>query len=463
MSSTIRQSQSQACLIRTAALLRKSYGFPQAAIKNKSAYFSSTSSVSSGLLCKLRQPSRCFRTAILCTLEKLFQKTLVEKGAEKQTIKSTDLQNFRFHPSTQLLRQQGYYATAYRLSLLRTIKDARLFPLRQTKLISFAPKPCNVMVGMDKYGNQYIHAFQPLADDSQIYRITASESVADDALAQGLRRRMRHAAPGGVAIAKAFIHPPRKFEVFIDSSHTVYLRQPTGDVIPVDTLNNAFKAADVSANGRFIGLITADGCVRRYDNQQDCAQQIDLNGDSEAFTISVANDGTLYIGSCQHTYIAPAGASSEFKQGPGLTQANTIFCLSADEKFLISQRRSKKGTRKSEIVLKDLKNTGRETVLLSAPTEVLTDKARPHSIAFSSLNALIAVGYQDGLIEIFTLTDPSKPYAPLLTSFMLPHYSVLPSCPLVSFAQGFDQLHITYRGRGNAIELGTFTFGLNKI
>ncbi len=460
MSSTIRQSQSQACLIRTAALLRKPYGFPKAVIKNKSAYFSF---VSSGLLCKLIQPSHCFRTAILCTLEKLFQKALVEKGAEKQTIKSTDLQNFRFHPSTQLLRQQGYYATAYQLSLLRTIKDARLFPLRQTKLISFAPKPCNVMVGMDKYGHQYIHAFQPLADDSQIYRITASESVADDALAQGLRRRMRHAAPGGVAIAQAFIRPPLKFEIFIDSSHTIYLRQPIGNVITVDTLNDSFKAADVSANGRFIGLITADGCVRRYDNQQSCAQQIDLNGDSEALTISVANDGTLYIGSRQHTYIAPAGTNNGVKQGPGLTQTNTLFCLSTDEKFLISQRRSKKGTRRSEIVLKDLQNSGRETILFSAPTGPLTDEARPHSIAFSALNALIAVGYQDGLVEIFTLTDSSKPYAPLLTSFMLPQYSVLPSCPLVSFAQEFNQLHITYRGRDNAVELGTFTFGLNKI
>ncbi len=457
MSSTIRQSQSQACLTRTAALLRRSCGFPKAVVKNKTAYLSSS------LLCPLTQPSRCFKTLILRTLEKLFQKDLVEKSAEKRVIKPADLQNFRFHPSTQWLRQQGYYATAYRLSLLRAIKDERLFSLRQTKLISFAPKPCNVMVGMDKYGNQYIHAFQPLADDSQIYRITASEAVVDSTLAEGLRRRMRHAAPGGVAIAKAFNYPPLKFEIFIDRSHTVYLRQPTGDVLTVDTLNDSFKAADVSANGRFIGLITADGFVRRYDIQQRCIQEIDLNGDSDAFTISIASDGTLYIGSRQHTYIATADANSVIKQGPGLTQTNAIFCLSTDEKFLISQRRSKKSTRRSEIVLKDLESGGQETILLSAPAGQLTHAARPHSIAFSPLNALIALGYQDGLIEIFTLTDPSKPYAPRLTSFMLPQYSVLPCCPLVSFAHGFDQLHITYRGRGNAIELGTFTFGLNNI
>ncbi len=500
MSSTIRPSASKARLLRT-ALQGQLCSYLKPA-KATSAH------PLSNFLCKLTQPSRCFKTAILCTLEKLCRKSLAldekntEKQAETQTIEQADLQNFRFHPSTQLLTKQGYYATAYQLSLTRVIKDARLFPLRQTQLSAFAPKLCNVMVGMDKYGDQYIHAFQPLAADSHLYRITESQPAADCTLPQGIRRRMRHATPGGVAIAKAFIRPPQKFEIFIDRSHTVYLQQTAGnfDFVALDDLSSSFKAANVSANGHFAALITAEGSVRRYDNQQGCMQEVDLNGDSEAITISIANDGTLYIGSRQHTYMVPAGSKSAIKQGRGLEQNNKIFCLSVDERFLISQRCNSRGTKKSEILLHDLQNEGQEIVLSSAQPRTQPDSTRPCSIAFSQLNALVAVGYQNGLIEIFALEnlcappavrntfaasalaqqggitplrglckgslpnpDTHKPDAQLVTSLRLPQYSALPPCPLVSFAKGFDQLHVTYRGRNNAVELGTLTFGIAQI
>lgn len=218
------------------------------------------------------------------------------------------------------------------------------------------------------------------------------------------------------------------------------------------------------ASRRFVATTTwvgqGESLVRCYDRTQDCLCVDALLADCRATQVSVANDGKVFVGTPLGGHVIAAGGDVQVYPDPpaanGERLAGTVFRLSPDERFLI-----RPGPHSGSLLLEDLRD-GRHVILpRMEPLRPGQQCLKPASIAFSVLNALAAVAYQDGLILVFDLLHEDVHGACQLTRAEL-------RCPgwlegLSIRMDGFDRVQTIFAYRSDAeLPLGRHTLCLGR-
>lgn len=222
---------------------------------------------------------------------------------------------------------------------------------------------------------------------------------------------------------------------------------------------------DLSRNGRFVAMATNNAAgpgetrLQCYDRERD---QISMDAhitDANLFQISVADDGRLFVGSYTRGYaFSRDGGVTQYAFGSGY---NTLFRLSPDERFLMRSCSCPGEGNHNDLVLQDLGN-GRETRLSRdiPPRAGQGGAMRPESIAFSLLNRLVAIAYEDGALQVFDLRQGTASSAPVLARGSLPVTGVSLQ-PHTSF-DGFDRVHTVFRQCiGREVTLAMHTMDLS--
>lgn len=268
------------------------------------------------------------------------------------------------------------------------------------------------------------------------------------------------------SVCKQFLHLPPDCWLLMNADDELHCYD-AGDggltrlPLPRSTMPHT---TDLSRSGRFIATATiiAEGPgetrLQCYDRLLDRIS-VDVHiADVNLFQISVADDGRLFVGS--HTSGYAFNLSGEVTRYPYEGGYNALFRLSPDERFLIRScfRHNEDG---DNILLQDL-HDGRETILPRLmPSRVGGGSTRPGSLAFSLLNRLVAVAYEDGALQVFDLQREDDRGAHALVRTSLP-ISGISMQPHVSF-DGFGRIHTVFRQRsGEEISLTMHTLSLDR-
>ncbi|RAS14192.1 hypothetical protein DFO50_1117 [Microvirgula sp. AG722] len=221
---------------------------------------------------------------------------------------------------------------------------------------------------------------------------------------------------------------------------------------------------DLSRSGRFVAIATSNTAgpgetrLQCYDRERD---QVSLDArisDANLFQISVADDGRLFVGSYTRGYAFSRDGDVTLYSFAGGNHA--LFRLSPDERFLMRSCSCIGEGNCNDIVLQDLGN-GRETRLPRdiPPRTGQSGAMRPESIAFSLLNRLVAIAYEDGALQIFDLRQGAAGSAPVMARGNLPVTGVSLQ-PHTSF-DGFDRVCTVFRQRiGREVTLAMHTMDL---
>jgi len=416
-------------------------------------------------------------------LDKSRESALLQRlsSYEGQTLSAEDFKGFRFHPDANCLVNDDRYAAACHLSLIRTLEEASAHPIIVNQ-INFAPQQLNDMRGIDRFGNVHISSHNT-GEPSEEISLSAGSPTRLAELPDGLQRFVQPPPLySGLTscLSKSYIKPPVQPELLYNRAGNLILLDARDQQITLDTLPGAFfeypsaiKSVHFSANGRFAVLLPQFGPVRLYDlgtGERLPVPRVSY-GDSSVCRALVSNDGTLYMDTQWASHrVTPEGA---VLTSQGMDQA---YALSPDERFLLYRSSS---DRSDDFTLRDLHNhreipvtrtqIGSSTLPDISPDIALSPHnamlcadyltSRPASIAFSPLNALLAVAYGDGGIEVFDLMNADAHGARSLARTQISVQADIFSRPLVSFDRGFDHLQVVSYGDNNQLDVNSLTLG----
>lgn len=414
---------------------------------------------------RLRCVSSSFSAAI--TPQMLEQTALAFiRREEGDGVSASALDTFRIHPAAGELAAARCPATACLASLHHVRRDAmargghgmlRLLPLHPAGMAGMDHRPVvrdGRMAALGIYdggSDPGWYSIDIRTDEIRTVRLPAGFS----ALAPSL-----HVAR--VTIGKHFLVPPCDGWLLADTTGGLHLYGPAcAETIPLPIPGaTAQTMADMSCNGRFVGMVTrGDGegsRVRCYDRERGrfCVEErID---DSDVCQLSVSDDGTLFLGAHRQGYVfAPDG---DMAVRPYLNGCNGLFRLSVDGRFLMRTAYSGVLGACEGCIMLERRPQGQEILL---PRRKATRpgfwSSRPGGIAFSALNALVAVVYLDGMLQVFDLQQNDGNGARVLAETVLPWAGVMSQQPVICF-EGFDRVHVAFWQRtGQAFRLAKFT------
>lgn len=329
-----------------------------------------------------------------------------EEGA---AVAPSDLHDFRFHPATREWVEAGRYATACvaSLHLARTETLAGHVGTREEQIE--LPGSTHLLDLMPQARDGQIIVWYIDPDSRRSQRLTVSSRPwAPLQLPAGLVPFRNSLNSTGVA--RQFLVPQAGWGVLGNLQHELFLyRADTGELasLPLRGQQTGILIAACSSSGRFVAAIEygidSSCTVDCYDRERDRMYARYRFADCMVHQLSVTNDGRVFGAGFQGDFlILPSGEVEAFRHDCHVELAdstkNTYLC-SPDEQFLVrSDMRA--GRNIGDLILED----GERQIRLprgAAPEPPFG--AHALRLAFSILNALVAVVYEDGLIRIFDL------------------------------------------------------------
>ncbi|AVY93837.1 hypothetical protein DFO50_11113 [Microvirgula sp. AG722] len=414
---------------------------------------------------RLRCVSASFSVAI--TPQMLEQTALAFiRREEGDGVSASTLGAFRIHPAAGELAAARCPAAACLASLHHVRRDAmarggygmlRLLPRHPAGMDGMDHRPVvrdgrMAAPGIYEGGSDPgWHSIDIRTDEIRTFRLPAGFR----ALASSL-----HVAR--ITIGKHFLVPPCDGWVLADTTGGLHLYGPArAETIPLPISGaTAQTMADLSCNGRFVGMVTRgdgeDSRVRCYDRERDRLCVEGTIDDGDVCQLSVSDDGTLFLGAHRQGYVfAPDGDMTVCPYRNGF---NCLFRLSADGHFLMRTVYSGGLSAREGYVMLERRSQGQE-ILLPRLTATRPGfwSSRPGGIAFSALNALVAVMYLDGVLQVFDLQQNDGNGARVLAEAVLPWAGVISPQPVICF-EGFDRVHVAFWQRmGPVFRLAKFT------
>lgn len=370
------------------------------------------------------------------------------------------LRYVRIHPAAHGWMAAGYPAIAYLASTYHVYESIRSqgrvcpwpasIPLWSRKpaadfMLHLEPRP------QARDGRMFIvsnNELLPARHSVQLFDIIAHSIGFPEVPAGGNKEVGPAGVRVNVASAKDFLRAPVELSVWVSTGNWVFLcdaMRMERIALPMQVKGGAILA-DVSRNGRYVALISIDidtgPLLAFYDRT---AGRDSLRVSRLTFVpsqLSVADDGVLFVGGEQHGYRMNADtcvlAAYAYRQTPF-----GLFRLSADGGFLIRPCLVEEAQGlEGDIVLEDRRDSGCIVLpRVSPPRSYLNPW--PGSIAFSVLNLLVAVAYQDGRLQVFDLQQAEGRGARVLMETDLPMADKQP-LPCLCF-EGLDRLHVLFR------------------
>lgn len=382
---------------------------------------------------------------------------------ERGAVTAQALHQFRCHPATRNLVDSGLHATACVQSLYLARQAVANGMVHSTVRTLELPGRMQCLDVLPQTRDGRVVCWNTETGSNQpIRHLVRAGRVLPFALPDGLAASARTASLGGISAARQFLVPQPDYWALTNRDRALHVwRADTAQLtsVPLQSPGRVHMSA-VSGNGRFVAMAAAGlnggGRMQCYDREQDL-RCVDRNiVDSLFCQLSVADDGKLFVGSHLQGYqLSPDGM---LKIVPFLHQYNSLYTLSPDERFLI-----RSGVHGSDdigaITLEDLW-CGPEIFLPRLqPLRPGGWSLRPASIAFSALNALVAIAYHDGVIQVFDLSRGRACPVASMGEMEFADSTVLMQ-PHVSF-DGFDRVHTVFRHfSGEDIVLRVHTLNL---
>jgi len=393
-------------------------------------------------------------------LQKIRESTLLQhlSNHEGQALSAEDFQGFRFHQDAKSWAAAGHYATACQLSLMRTLEEAGSQPIT-IEHSRFAPRQLNDMRGIDKLGNVHVSSHGMEGPD-ELNSLSAGVPTRLTDLPDGLQRFVQPLTSGlTTCLSKSHIKPPAQPELLHNRAGDLILLNTAGQLSRLDSFPEAscrqpssLRSVQLSANGRFAALLPDSSPIRLYNLETGARLPVPRVSciDMSVCRALVTNNGTLYVATQPTSQqVTPEGAVLT------LSDMDQIFALSPDERFLLYRNSS---DRAGDFILRDLHNHN-DIPVKRTHADSFTLSNTPSSIAFSPLNALLAVAYGDGGVEVFNLMNADANGARALASTRIPVQIGAFSCPLISFDKGFDRLQVVSYGDNNQLNVNSLTLG----
>ena len=379
---------------------------------------------------------------------------------EREAVTAENLQRFRFHPAARdLCRNLPATACLQSLHLARkAIADGDL----QATVAPVVPS-CRMtsidLMPLPRDGG--IVCWHSSAEDNRPVRyLIRAGQACPYALPDGTMAVPRTAHQGGIGTARQFLVPRPDYWVLARPDHTLCVwRAGTAELADLPQPRpERIRMAAVSGNGRFVAWAAqernGDCHLKCHDRELDrlCVDRV--VSDPQLCQLSVASDGALFVGSQAQGY--QFGTEDMLKIVPFLHLPGCLYGLSPDENFLIrSGVYSTDGT--GTITLED-RLRGTDIVLLrQRPSRSTAWFARPASMAFSPLNALIAVAYHAGVIQVFDPGRGEMSSCVICPDAELPHARVQMQ-PLINF-DGFNRIHTVFRHFDGTLAVHTLHLG----
>ena len=414
---------------------------------------------------RLRSVSSTFRDAVTPGMMERAALGLIRRE-EGEAITAGDLSHFRFHPATREWVDAGLYATACVASLHHVCREAGEGGLRTRQETVDLPGAMHRLDLLPQLQDGRAIAWHIDPERNQVARHLVGDEQAQPFLLPAGLVPYPHGVEGLGATRSCVLPLPAWLllgnPLRIPSLYCV----DTGVLIPLPlpAVDGRLFIGAASVSRRFVATTTwvgqGESLVRCYDRTQDCLCVDALLADCRATQVSVANDGKVFVGTPLGGHVIAAGGDVQVYPDPpaanGERLAGTVFRLSPDERFLI-----RPGPHSGSLLLEDLRD-GRHVILpRMEPLRPGQQCLKPASIAFSVLNALAAVAYQDGLILVFDLLHEDVHGACQLTRAEL-------RCPgwlegLSIRMDGFDRVQTLFAYRSDAeLPLGRHTLCLGR-
>lgn len=400
------------------------------------------------------------QTALLVRLDQAAQAKISD--AEGAEVSADVLRQARVHPAAHGWVAAGYHAIAYLVSTHHVYERIRSQGSVSPWLASiplwsrppaadfsphFEPRP------QARDGRMFIVSNDealPARHRVQLFDISAHSIGLPDIPVGGNREVGPAGVRVNVASAKDFLWAPAELSVWVSAGNWVFLCDAIRlerIALPVRVKDGAILA-DVSRNGRYVALISIDmdidtgSLLTFYDRTVGRGS---LRASRLAFVpsqLSVADDGMLFVGGEQHGYRMNADTCTLATYAYRQTSFG-LFRLSADGGFLIRPRLAEEALgMEGDIVLEGRRGSGCIVLPRVSHSRSYLDPW-PGGIAFSVLNLLVAVAYQDGRLQVFDLQQTEGRGARVLVETDLP-MADKQLLPRLCF-EGLDRLHVLFR------------------
>ena len=356
---------------------------------------------------RLQSVSAALRGAITPKMVEKAALSLIRRE-ENDAITAGDLSHFRFHPATREWVDAGLYATACMASLHHVRQDAGAgcLAVRQEQISLPGAMHRLDLLPQLQDGRAITWHIDP--ERNQVVRhLVGDEQAQPFLLPAGLVPYPY--GVGGLGATRSCVLPRPAWLLLGNPLRIPSLYCVDTEALiplPLPAVDGRLFIGAASASRRFVATTTwagqGESLVRCYDRTQDCLCVDARLADCWATQVSVANDGRVFVGSPLGGHVIAAGGDVQAYPHPpaanGELLTETVFRLSPDERFLI-----RPGPYSGSLLLEDLRD-GRHVILPRLePLRPGQQCLKPASVAFSVLNALAAVAYQDGLILVFDL------------------------------------------------------------
>ncbi|AVY93836.1 hypothetical protein DAI18_07095 [Microvirgula aerodenitrificans] len=358
-----------------------------------------------------------------------------------------DLCGLRFHPAAQRFVDTEHYAAASIASLHYVWKDA-----------------CHGRCQASTTAVQWLMGMlAPSAASTRSGGISVTLSTTS---MSGMAQDLHYFIAGGQASPLRFPgslkFPPRQCSLQLNTSRDYVLDTPahwllkdgsnrlyayaaaSEEAVPLPMEWDHGATVAMSRSGRFaIAVSTPEGGISTlhcHDRLQDASRVTTIaSGDYPICQAAVTDQGRAYVASHQSGHVT--GEQGEAEMHAFSDSRQSLFMLSPDERFLI---RSRYSSLHGDLVLLDLQDS-REVILPRLAGYLPWGASiRPMSVAFSVLNMLAAVLYDDGAVHLFNLhrAEAQAESVVLGTVPMSPGSSA--TQPYIGF-DGFDRIHVVYQ------------------
>lgn len=365
---------------------------------------------------------------------------------ESPAIRRDDLRDLRFHPASQRLADEGNPASAVFARLHHAWKNARsgrchVSVARLLPLMSMLD-PDPGLARMNGVTATLARCHQSgMASDLRYFIRDGRASPL--AFPQGLTLPRRLCALQ-LGVSRDFMQPLPGHWLLTDQHGRLHAYDAGSEaVVPLPMTRRSGAGLAISRSGRFVVMaLPAEGGINRliwHDRLQDTRQETEIQtGISPICQMAVTDQGLAYMASHQRGYVLEGRGDVEdcvFDDNLAGT-----FMLSPDEQFLI---RSSYSNVRGDLALLDLRN-GQEIILPRLAERLPSDpRTTPVGVAFSALNALVAILYGDGVVQLFRLQQANAHAEGVILGETMP----LPESmvrPHIGF-DGFDRIQVVYQ------------------
>ena len=406
--------------------------------------------------------------SVSASLNELVTPGLIDQAAlafirrqEGERVSVEELHHLRCHPSARTWADAGHYAAACVASLHYVVKETEAGKIDARNSTIALPGGMLRLAGTSQTRDgRAVALHSGLVGQPLVRYLVGPGQVMPLQLPDGLEPCFGTLNMGGIHVSRHFLSPPPDWWVLSSRLNACHLfHAGTRELIPLPfpPVAAPFMAA-LSANGRFVAVASCgqEGRVSCFDREQHSISVDRRIADRMLCQLSVGDDGCVFAGAQQRGYLFRAGDEPEpFPYGYRL---NSLFQLSPDGRFLIRSGLGQ-SSECGDIVLEDMKDGTRCVLPRATPCRPHGCSTYPAGMAFSSLNALAAVVYYDGVIRVFDLLRKDAWGAQVAAEADFPWPGGLMQ-PQICF-DGFDRVCTTLLGP-DASSLGRHTLYLGQ-